>query len=114
MAIGSSVWSTPVSDVGAGDRRDPGNMYQKEYEEHIAAKRTKETYAVEENQILQSGRRAASPSTFSSGGLHVARCLRQRQKTSRDLFVQRGVFNHGNPFRSSSLRNRCGLNRQAV
>mgnify|MGYP001383787714 CR=1 FL=1 len=46
MSIGTSVWSTPSKDVAAGDRRDPGNMFQREYEQHTAAKRVKDARVV--------------------------------------------------------------------
>ena len=40
--LARSVWSTPANDVAAEDRRDPGKMFQREFEEHCAAKRVKE------------------------------------------------------------------------
>ena len=46
MSIGTSVWSTPANDVAAVDRRDPGNMFQREYKEHCAAKRVKDIRVV--------------------------------------------------------------------
>ena len=42
MSMGMTVWSTATSDVAAGDREDPGNMFHREYEQHIAAKRVKD------------------------------------------------------------------------
>ena len=42
MSIGLAVWCTPASDVAAGDRGCAGNIYQKDYEKHIDAKRVKE------------------------------------------------------------------------
>ena len=37
MQIGQAVWSTPRRDGAADDREKPGNMFEDNFEEHIAA-----------------------------------------------------------------------------
>ena len=60
MSVGTTVWSTPSSNVSAGDRTSPGHRYQNGYEEHLAAKRVQESSGGNDQAPFNEGRNSSA------------------------------------------------------